>query len=49
MKDLAIKAELADENTMSIEGYFVSGYVPEAGGGPNYNPWVGAYTVYLID
>ncbi len=49
VKSEAIAANLADPNTFSIEGYFVSGYTPGGGGGPNDNPWVGAYTVYLID
>ena len=48
-KDAAIDAELADENDFTIEGYFVRGYVPNASGGPNNNPWTGAYTVFLID
>lgn len=49
VKTEAIDAGLAEDNTFSIEGYFVSGYAPSGGGGPNENPWVGAYTVYLID
>lgn len=49
VKDEAILKDFAENNTFSIEGYFVSGYTPNSNGGPNSNPWVGAYTVYLID
>jgi hypothetical protein len=38
-----------DPNVKTIEGCFIRDYVPGGGGGPNTNPWVGAYTVYLID
>lgn len=48
VKTEAIDAGLADHNTFTIEGYFVRGYVP-SNSGPNDNPWVGAWTVYLID
>ena len=49
IKTIAINQGLADDNTFSIEGYFKRGYLPEGGGGPNNNPWLGAWTVYLID
>ena len=48
-KDAAIDAGVADANDLTIEGYFVRGYVPNVSGGPNNNPWTGAYTVILID
>jgi hypothetical protein len=48
VKTEAIDAGLAEHNTFSIEGYFVRGYIPSSGG-PNQNPWVGSWTVYLID
>lgn len=49
IKTIAIDQGLAEDNTFSIEGYFKRGYLPEGGGGPNNLPWLGAWTVYLID
>jgi len=48
-KDAAVDEGLAGEHEPSIEGFFVKGFVPDSSGGPNNNPWTGAYTVYLID
>ena len=49
-KDAAIDAGLIEKNNeLTIEGYFIKGYVPGSSGGPNDNPWTGAYTVFLID
>lgn len=49
IKTIAIDQGIAEPNTFSIEGYFVRGYLPEGGGGPNNLPWLGAWTVYLIE
>jgi len=38
-----------DPNVKTIEGCFVTGYTPGGGGGPNDNPWAGAWTVYIIE
>lgn len=43
-----IALDLAPE-VKTIEGCFIKDYVPGGGGGPNTNPWVGAWVVYLIE
>ena len=43
------KALDMDPNVKTIEGCFVRDYTPGGGGGPNDNPWMGAWTVYLLD
>jgi hypothetical protein len=40
---------IVDANAKTIEGYFTKGFIPNSGGGPGENPWVGVWTVYLLD